>query len=460
MALTKEDSAFLREVHRALVDRPLEPDDPYHVRIHEDLDADDPVVRMQRHIELHDVESLQLFSGFSGSGKSTELYRLRRALRDQGYIVLYANAEDYITGTEPLTIADMLMVMAGGFSDAMYATIGTDLTQESFWARLKAFVERTEIRITSVDSKLEYSSPGKEVVGGIKAGLDLKAELKTGSSFRRSLQKFLSSYLVELEGDVQAFVESGVAAIRALHGEDKNVVFIFDQLEQIRGDYRNWQDVIRSVQQVFTVHLDRLRLPGVHCVYAVPAWLTFLSPRPKDMTMLPTVHLWNKDRTPYLDALAAFQQVVALRLPRERNGSPVDPLAVLFGPTATTSDGPIERLIMASGCHVRDLLQLLRETLYRATALPIGGDVVDRVISAARREFLPIARDDAQLLHEIDRKRAFDLATVDAAAIERLSRFCNGHMVIYFENGDAWYDTHPLIRDELERIVTEPVSGG
>jgi hypothetical protein len=129
---------------------------------------------------------------------------------------------------------------------------------------------------------------------------------------------------------------------------------------------------------------------------------------------------------------------------------------VLFGPGAMGSDGPVDRLITASGCHVRDLLQLIRETLYRANSLPIDAGVVDRVIASARREFLPIAIDDAKLLHEIDRKRAFDLQTIDASAIERLSRFCNGHMVIYFENGEAWYDTHPLIRDELERIMTEP----
>ena len=94
MALTRDERDFLRNVHRALEDRPLEPDDPYHVRIHERLDADDPVLRMQRHIEFHDLESLQLFSGFSGSGKSTELFRLRRALKDEGCVVLYANAED------------------------------------------------------------------------------------------------------------------------------------------------------------------------------------------------------------------------------------------------------------------------------------------------------------------------------------------------------------------------------
>ena len=132
MALTREDRSFLKDVHTALVDRPLEPDDPFHVPIHERLDDDDPVLKMLRHIELHDVESMQLFSGFSGSGKSTELFRLRSLLRQEnGYVVLYANAETYITGTEPLTIADLLMIIAGGFSDAILeeGTVGISVCE-------------------------------------------------------------------------------------------------------------------------------------------------------------------------------------------------------------------------------------------------------------------------------------------------------------------------------------------
>jgi hypothetical protein len=459
MAITKEERTFLRNVHRALEDKPLEPDDPLHVRIHETLDRDDPVTRVQRHIELHEVESIQLFSGFSGSGKSTELFRLRRRLTEQGYVVLYANAEDYITGTEPLTIADMLMVIAGGFSDAL-EDMGIALPKQTFWGRLTDFVERTEIRLTGVDATAQYESPGKAVVGGIKAGLNIKAELKTGSSFRQALQKFLTSYLVELEADVQAFFESGVQAIREQRGDDTEVVFIFDQLEQLRGDYRNWQDVIRSVQQVFTVHLSRLRMPYVHCVYSVPAWLTFLSPRPKDMTMLPTVHLWKRDRAPGPGAWNIFKDVVRRRMPGDTDAERAASLERLFGPDALATNGPVERLIDASGCHVRDLLQLMRKVLYRTTVLPAGPEVVEAVAAETRREFLPIARDDARLLAEIDRKRAFDLDTMDAGAIERLSRFCNGHMVIYFENGESWYDTHPLIREEVERVATEPGANG
>lgn len=450
MPLSKDDREFVRGLYRRVVDQPLEPDDPLYEPIHEQLNEDDPVAIMQRRIELADVQTMQLFSGFSGSGKTTELFRLRRNLREQGYVVLYADALKYVDPFDPLPIGDMLMVAAGAFSDAIEEDLGIDLRSESFWQRLRGMVERTEVRLSSGEAKLEYSSPGQSVLGGIKAGLNIKAELKTRSNFRRTLQDFLAAHLVQLQADVAQFFEHGAKAIWAAKGsEDVQIVFMLDQLEQLRGDYHNWQDVIRCVQQLFTVHLDRLRMPYVHCIYSVPAWLAFLS-RPQDMTLLPTVRLWNKDtsRTPYPRGREMFRSLMRRRV------SDVES-ARLFGPEHGGANAPVERLIVACGGQVRDLLRMVREVLTRVNSLPVDAGVIDRVISVARRDFLPIAVDDARLLQDISAKQNLEPATLDETSIERLSNFFNTHLVMYFENGESWYDTHPLIRDEVERILSD-----
>jgi hypothetical protein len=84
MAIAKEDRDFLRGINRRVADQALEPNDPLYEPIYEQLDADDPVAIMQARIELSDVQTMQLFSGFSGAGKTTELFRLRRNLLDAG----------------------------------------------------------------------------------------------------------------------------------------------------------------------------------------------------------------------------------------------------------------------------------------------------------------------------------------------------------------------------------------
>ena len=450
MALTKDELDFLRVTHRQLADVPLEPNDPLREPIHEVLDDADPVLSMQRRVNFNDVQSLQLFSGFRGAGKTTELFRLRNELRKQNYVVLYADAMAYVNPAEPIDIADMLMVIAGAFSDtlATHPDFMTDIAHESFWDRLKNFLTRTEVRISGADLKSDYSSPGKAVLGGLSAGLNIKAEIKTASSFRQNLQKFLSGHLVELKNEVDLFIEDGVKTIRAKCGEKTQIVFIFDSLEQLRGSFLTWKDVIRSVEQLFSVHIDRLRLPYVHAIYAVPPWLKFVLPSEAPMTVLPTVHLWDNapERPRSENSWPVFRHLIRRRLKLEG-------IDRLFGPDGAAADGPLDRLIGACGGHVRDLLRLMQETLVRATTLPVTSQVVDSVINATRRDMLPIALDDAKWLRDIAESRNSAMPNTDERSVERLSNFLDTHRVIYFVNGSAWYDVHPLIRDEIGRVI-------
>ena len=449
MALQKDELDFLIAMHRRLTDQPLEPDDPVREPIHEELDDSDPVALLAFEVGANPVESLQLFSGFRGAGKTTELWRLRKQLRDLGYLVLYADAMDYVNPAEPIDISDMLMVIAGAFSDTLNDAIGTDMARESFWDRLKNFLTKTEIRIGEAGAKLDYSTPAGAVLGSLKTGVNIKAELKTASSFKQNLQKFLSGHLVDLKAEADAFIEDGVKAIWAARGADTKVVFIFDSLEQLRGSYLTWKDVIQSVQQLFTVHIDRLRLPYVHAIYSVPPWLRYLpNSSPVPITILPTAHLWHNDadRTPDARARAVFRSLLYKRLkPQE--------MARLFGPAAEDPGGPLDRLIGACTGHVRDLLRLVQEVFKRARSLPIGDDAITSAINAERRALAEIPLDDAKWLFEIGETRTHGLLTADERSVERLSNFLDTHRVAYFVNGESWYDLHPLIREDVARIV-------
>lgn len=441
---------FLRRLNVALVDAPLEPDDPRRVPIHEQAGTDDPVALMREAILLSDIPTMQLFSGFDGSGKTTELLRLRHDLQNDGYLVLYVNALDYFTLAEPLLIGDLLMGVAGALGDALAEEEEFDVPKEGFWRRLGNFIERTEVRISQVDAKFEYDSPGKSVVGGIKAGVNIKAELKTGSTFRKALQKFLSNSLPEFEREFRDYISELVQAVQEVRGSQQQIVLIFDQLERIRGGYDNWHEVIRATRMLFTDHLERLQLPEIHCVYSVPAWLTLLQGGVPGLRILPTVQLWKHDRgrMPSEPGYGLFRDIVCRRLGKEGAER-------LFGPGALDPNGPIDQLINASGGHVRDLLRMIRGVTRRAQTMPVPPDVIERAIADLRRDFLPIALDDAKLLHDVARVQNLAPESMDASTIEKLSYFLNSHMVAYFMNGTAWYDIHPLIRDEVAKLTSE-----
>ena len=448
MAISREERDFLRRMHRNLADEALDPTSVFYEPVYQELELDDPVARMATLIDFGGVESIQLFSGFRGSGKTTELLRLKRELEGQDYVVLYSDALEYINAAEPIEITDLLIALAGAFSDALEPILRKEIVHESFWDRLKNFLTNTEVRAKEAGIKAEL---GGEALGGIKTGLDLKLELKTGSSFRQEVQKLLGSRLGELKNQVNRFFEDGIKLLRQDRGADARVVFIFDQLEQIRGTLQTEQEVIRSVERIFAIHIEMLKIPYVHAVYTVPPWLKFVLPAMVQITLLPTVHLWNNDaeRSRCEPAWEVFRSLVRRRL------SDAGSLRLLGGDEATRNH-LVDRTIAVCGGHFRDLLRLLRDTVVRATslpALPVTEAVVDHAINAARRDFLPISQDDAKWLAEIARVRATALPSPDPGPVNRLTRFLDSHFVLYFVNADEWYDIHPLIREEVAEVV-------
>jgi hypothetical protein len=449
MPLSQSDRALLKQLYKNLADAALQPNSEFYEPVYQTLSLDDPVQQISTLIDFDGVESIRLFSGFRGSGKTTELLRLQRILENQGYFVLYADALNYVNAAEPIEITQLLMVMAGAFSDALEEKLETNIARESFWNRLWTFLH-SKIDLESASIKIESETPGKAILGGVKTGIDLKFELKSGTSFRRTLEPILANKLKELKQNVDSFFEDGIKEIRKARGEQTRVVFIFDQLEQLRGTLQTEQDVIRSVERIFSTHIELLKIPYVHGVFTVPPWLKFVLPGTVPITLLSTVHLWNNDakRTHCESAWPVFRSLVKRRLGE-------DGLKRLFG-NQTESQALVDKLIEVCGGHFRDLLRLLRDTVVRGTSLnnlPVPLTLIENAINNARRDFLPIAQDDAQWLAEIARVRATALPSTDPMPVNRLARFLDSHFVLYFVNADDWYDIHPLIRGEVAEVV-------
>jgi hypothetical protein len=258
----------------------------------------------------------------------------------------------------------------------------------------------------------------------------------------------LASRLRELTEEANVFFEEGIKSIRKARGETVRVVFIFDQLEQLRGPLQSEQQIIQSVERIFSTYVDLLRIPRLHVIYTVPPWLKFVLPNTVPMTLLSTVHMWNN--TPALErcrpAWSVFRSMIRRRLGDEG-------FKRLFG---ANPEAMADRLIGACGGHFRDLLRLLQDTVVRATplnALPVPLTLIKETIGAARRDFLPIAQDDAKWLSEIARVRATALPSTETTPVNRLTRFLDNHSVLYFVNAEEWYDIHPLIRDEVEAVI-------
>jgi len=429
MPLNAEEFQFLKDLFRRLEEEPLEPGDPRRVPLYEHADSD-PVERLARTIQFSDEESRQFFSGFRGSGKSTELLRLRTLLRDRDYLVYYANALDYLNPAIPIDISELLVLLAGAFSDAVEKEEALALSGESYWTRLKQYLTTTKVELEGVD------------LGILESTAKLKLAIRDTPTFRQKLQQALASRLYEVEGQTKRFFEEYANALRKKYPDKAGVVFLFDNLEQLRGSASTEQEVIGSVQRLFSIHGDRLKIPYIHTVYTVPPWLKFLLSG-TEVEILPSIVQWKNDsaRTEHPHGHACLKAVIEARFG-------AGAMQRFFG-----DSGGAAEFVRFCGGNPRDLIRLLRAAIRHAGSLPISEQVIKDSLRTIREQFLPIPVEDAIWLDRIARDRRSALRDGNPQTVARFALFLDTHLVLFLRNGDEWYDIHPLIREHVDEIA-------
>jgi len=438
MPLSPGDDEILATCYRNLHEKPIEPGNPFYVEIWEHSDHD-PVRRLRKHIVWSEIESLQLFSGFSGSGKSTQLLRLRQELTAEGYLVVYANADDYLNLGEPIEVEELLVTIAGAFSDKLDPSLLVD----SYWDRLLNYLGKTEVNVPEATFKLGAAS--------------FKAELKASPTFRQRVRKVIQSHLPEVRRQLQVFVEDVVKAVQK-QDPARRVVFLFDSFEKLRGTPSNEQEIMASIERLFGSYMDMLQLPYVHCVYSVPAFVQFFV-NYGELVIIPTIKIWKKRvagqaEIPHEAGLSVLRSVLEKRMGTKAQRR-------IFGePDPEGLYGGMEKLIAASGGALRDLIRLFREAFLATQTLPIPEKVIQQAIATVRNDF-KTSVEDARWLHKIHLEQAADPQTSKASDVNRYMRLLDSHLILFYRNDSSWYDTHPLVRDEVDRILAlnpDPVS--
>lgn len=435
------DTEFLKAFYRALADRPLEPDEAFYVDLYPDP-AQDPVEQLVTGIEWSHDDSTHLFSGFRGTGKSTELRRLRRRLQRTGrYKVVLCDLQHYLNLSSTIDISDFLITVAGAFSDALLEDpdlLGKDPKQEGYWMRIVAFLRNTEVDLGAFDANAT----------AVVAAAGMKANLRQDPTFRQRVREAMRGRLGALVADTHEFMTECVEALRRLHGEDTQVVLLLDSAEQIRGtSLSRAEDVYASVEALFANHADALRFAGIHVVCTVPPWLKIRSPgisgEYSGSQLLPCVTVRDRAGQPVQEGLDALERVVARRGDWQK----------LLGERER-----LDRLVLASGGYLRDLFRLLQAVLRRARSgpLPVADHALDLALHEVRNSYLPITRSDALWLAQVSETNEPELVVHRAhdgenANLYNLARFFDTHMMLCYRDGREWYDVHPLLAEEVQR---------
>ena len=436
--MTPDDRIFLKRFFQSLSARSLDPSDERYVPLYEDpgLAEEDPVELLADAIEWTS-ESVQLLSGYRGTGKSTELRRLEARLEESGYLVFLCDVEDYLDLSTPIDVSDVLVVVAGAFGEAVNERLEKDNhpSHEDYWERFRTFW--SGLRIEDPEFSASIGTGG--------ASVGIRANLKNTPAFKEQLQKHMAGHLGALVADVRAFLEGCVKRLRECYG-DHEVVLLLDSIEHIRGTLASADDVHGSVEKLFAGHSEMLHLPCLHVVYTVPPYLKVRCPNVgalygrAGLKSLPAFRLHTQEGNRIRKSFDAMERVVGRRGEWKK----------LLGEDRTLLD----RLIHSSGGHLRDLLRLLAEVLLRARTLPVPERTVDAAIGRMRSTFLPIPNVDALLLEGIADNRRVNLE--ELTDLPSLSRFFDAHIVLCYRNGEEWYDVHPLVREHV-RVQAEYV---
>lgn len=435
---------------------PLGPNDPRYVA----LDAGAPVRGSQGRSCIDELErtilfspqgvaKCQIFTGFPGTGKTTELARLKarfEANKSISFRVIHVDFEDYIPLYAPASIVDVLRVLAYVLDREATVAEGKDPDKTpGYLHRLADFLTRTEVSLKEIETK----------VGSEAFAASLKFEAKENPSFRDGLHRALSGRFQQFAADARREMEAAIGKIqKATH--DQRVVVICDGLEKIGPLREEERELVeKSVETLYVQHAGLLTLP-CHVIYTFPVWLRFRTAPlgtlyAREPVILPTVKVAEQDGKRYDAGYEKLTELLRRRLDVDR----------VFGQDLAATLDP---LIQASGGYTRDLLRLVRETLYDANSFPITQDDSKASIKKLAEAYsMTVRSTDLDLLVEVASNHK--LPEGDPARLARFGRLFEQFLILAYRNGSEWYDIHPLIRrapaikDRLAQSKTGEVTG-
>lgn len=430
MANVTDDRIWRRTLFEHLQREAIEPTDRWYVDLFErGVLGPDEIPLLAEQVSFMPDGEMAFLSGLRGSGKSTQLLRLAKLLREEGLAVVRLDAEDLLNVRSPIDETQLLVALAGGIPEQAAETYDLGgLKANPTWNRLRDWLRALPGRV-AVEPEATVST------GALMPFLEgsMKVSLRTDESFARQVQEFLSGRTGELLEQANAYVLETIEAIKAKFSAEGRpwggLVVIVDSLDHVRGsatDEDDFQRVRESLERLFTARRNAISLRHCRFVYCLPPFV-----EPGGVTRgVPHVRIRTRDGAEDADGVAALRDVVRRRAPEEN----VERLL---------SEAQLHRLITESGGSLRDLFRLVQDVAL-SPQLPAADETVEAAIAN-------LARSMDNVLTDVDRACLADIAETkrlpkrDHQSWAHLAPLFDRYIVLRYRNGDEWYDVHPLV---------------
>jgi hypothetical protein len=423
-------------VERCDPNRPLAAGDPLYVELDEGTpvrggDGTSCIDEIERTIVFSDRTrpTCQLFTGFPGTGKTTELNRLRARLDANKLLPTHTvmiDFEQFVDRFLPISISDVLRVLAYSFDRE--ATVAENKDPEAPPAYLRRFFDflaRTEVELRQI--------------GFDAYGASLMLELKNNPGFRQKAEAALALRFQAFAREAMETMAESVVRLRAATGAFRIVVLVdgLEKLTPLREEDRS--PVESAVETLFVQHASWLHLP-CDVVYTFPLWLRFRTTPlgalyDREPYILPMVKIAEKDGADYEPGLMKLAEIVRKRVDDDR----------VFGPAEGGITPVLRDVLRASGGYPRDVLRMIREMLWMAKRFPVSPADATRILSRVGESYAQAIRSpDVDILVEV--AQSHTLPSGDMSRLGQFGRLLDQWLILAYRNGHEWYDLHPLVR--------------
>jgi hypothetical protein len=376
----------------------------------------------------------QLVAGHRGCGKTTELLLLKDRLEKEDYFVVYFDSE-FEVDMNDVDYADILLAtMRQLESQVRDSSLGLKLDDSrlnDLAMRLAAVTLEKEDR-NEVELALENEfriEPQIPFFARMMAAV--RGFIKDNTTYKKQLRVEIQQRTALFLDDLNDLIDQLQSQLRD-QGK-KGLVVIIDSLDRIIPRPLDDKGRRTTHTAIYLEHADHLKAPHCHIIYTIPISVFFNenlnSVYPDIPQMIPMIKVRYANEEICQSGVNAMREAIAQRVE----------LIHVF-----EDDRSVDKLCLASGGHIRDLLHLVRFACHYSSKKKITSIAADKAIRALVRQYDRLVKDaDLPRLVRVHNEKRLPSDPEYALLPYHL-------IVLEYHNDERWADLHPAVQETLK----------
>lgn len=429
----------LTEVSNAFQPRPLDATElaTYYVQVDQERDAHlSRLVELKKALEKQNIKIL--FAGHRGSGKSTELNRLRSEIQERFFVVPFSVSDELDIGD--MDYIDLVMVMMEKLAEAAVS--------EGLISQDDQLLEKITGWLTDVtDIKAEQTAYQAEVQAGLKASQGLlgvllgvvaefKASVRAGTDQKREYRKKIEPRISLLKANCNILINT---VDKVLMSKGKELLLLVEDLDKVEP---------QRIQDIFSKRSGVLSEINTRIIYTVSLF-SLSSPSLRDMMSrfqiqsLPMIKVCSKEGTEHASGIAAIWQIVERRMD-----------TALFA-----NELVLAAMIKNSGGVLRDLFEMVEVAANAADygrSTVITAEHADYALQRLKSKYhdmISVGNEKAAgLTTEKLYEKLVEIAgsSVKKFPLDEILLMLLSCLAVVEYNGEQWFDVHPAVKSLLK----------